>query len=257
LHESTIKALNNLNFTRATEIQCQIIPLAKKGIDILGTAKTGSGKSLAFLIPAVELLFRCGYTNSNGTGVIILTPTRELATQLYSVAKSLLMFNKKSIALIIGGSYRKKEAKNLQIGANLVIATPGRLLDHLKNTEDFNFQNLNLLVIDEADAILKIGFEDELKEILEILPKNRQTLLFSATLNKKVESLINLSLKDPKFVKIDNGNSATVKNLTQGYVVLNFDEKFLFLYSFIKNNQDKKVMVFFSTCSQVQVSLFF
>lgn len=250
-----MKSLNSQNFFIATEIQEKCIPLAMEGNDIMATAKTGSGKSLSFLIPAVELLFRTNFQQNQGTGVIVLTPTRELAMQLYDVTKDLFQFNKKSHAVIYGGNYRKKEAEKLQKGVNLLIATPGRLLDHLKNTENFNSKNLCLLIIDEADAILKIGFEEELKEILQILPIERQTMLFSATLTPKVENLISLSMTDPVFVSLEKSNdSATVKNLEQGYLLVKPEKKFATLYSYIKNNSDKKIMVFFSSCSEVRVS---
>lgn len=258
LTEPTLNSLHKKNYFIATEIQEKCLPLAMVGKDIMGTAKTGSGKSLAFLIPAVELLFRTSFSQSQGTGVIVLTPTRELAMQLYDVTKDLFQFNKKSHAVIYGGNYRKKEAQKLEKGVNLLIATPGRLLDHLKNTENFNYKNLSLLIIDEADAILKIGFEEELKEILTILPVDRQTMLFSATLTPKVENLISLSMTDPVFVSLESSNeSATVKNLEQGYVLAKPDKKFSLLYTYIKNNLDKKILIFFASCSEVRVILFF
>lgn len=256
LTEKTLTALNKNNFFISTEIQEKCIPLATEGHDIMGTAKTGSGKSLAFLIPAVELLLRTNFSQSQGTGVIVLTPTRELAMQLYDVSRDLLQ-NNKSVSVIYGGNYRKKEAAKLEKGVNLLIATPGRLLDHLKNTENFNFRNLCLLIIDEADAILKIGFEEELKEILEILPIERQTMLFSATLSKKVENLVSLSMSDPKYLSLENfkvNESATVKNLEQGYILVNPEKKFEVLYTYIKENYGKKkIMVFFASCAQVKV----
>ena len=151
---------------------------------------------------------------------------------------------------------------------NLLVATPGRLLDHLQNTKGFVFHNLISLVIDEADAILRIGFEEEMNEILRILPKDRQTVLFSATQTKKVDDLARLSLKSPIYIGVDDeANVATVENLEQGYVVLkkkifslNFkkvcegDKKFLLLYTFLQKNQNKKIMVFFSSCNSVKVS---
>jgi ATP-dependent RNA helicase DDX18/HAS1 len=254
LSKETIEALNKLNYKIATEIQSKVIPLGMRGKDIMGNAKTGSGKSLAFLIPAVELLFRTNFGRNQGTGVIILTPTRELANQLYDVTKDLLAFNKKTCSVIIGGNYRKGEEKKLEKGINLVIATPGRLLDHLKNSPNFNYKNLCMLIIDEADAILKIGFEEEMKEILSILPTERQTLLFSATLNPKVENLISLSMNNPKYISLES-KIATVSKLQQGYLMMEPDKKFLFLYTFIKKFEDKKIMIFFSTCHEVQVNL--
>lgn len=254
LTEYTLKALENKNYKTATEIQAKCIPLAMKGGDLMGTAKTGSGKSLAFLIPAVELLFRTDFSQSQGTGVVVITPTRELAIQLYEVALDLFSVKKKSCAMVIGGGYRKSEARKLEKGVNLLIATPGRLLDHLKNTEGFNYSNLCMLIIDEADAILKNGFEEEMKEILDILPDERQTLLFSATLSKKVEGLATLSLKNPEYLNANRSKeeSMIVNNLEHGYVIVDPDKKFLFLYTFIKKNLKKKIMIFFATCMEVQ-----
>lgn len=126
---------------------------------------------------------------------------------------------------MIGGANRKMEALKLQKGVNLLVATPGRLLDHLQNTKGFVYHNLLCLIIDEADAIMKIGFEEEMNEILRILPKDRQTVLFSATQTKKVDDLARLSLKSPIYIGVDDqANDATVQNLEQGYVVRFFKE---------------------------------
>jgi ATP-dependent RNA helicase DDX18/HAS1 len=129
--------------------------------------------------------------------------------------------------VVIGGAKRSSEAHMLQKGVNLLVATPGRLLDHLQNTKGFVFHNLQMLIIDEADAILKIGFEEEMNQIIKILPKNRVTLLFSATMTKKVEDLCRLSLKNPVLVEVaKEATSATVSNLEQGYVVIDPAKKF-------------------------------
>lgn len=147
------------------------------------------------------------------------------------------------------------EALKLQKGVNLLVATPGRLLDHLQNTKGFIFHNLISLIIDEADAILRIGFEEEMNEILRILPKDRQTVLFSATQTKKVDDLARLSLKSPIYIGVDDqALAATVENLEQGYVICEADKKFLLLYTFLQKHQNKKIMVFFSSCNSVKVS---
>ena len=198
----TVECLQKQGFIISTEVQEKVIPIAKKGKDIMCTAKTGSGKTLAFLIPALELLIKADFQQNQGVGVIVITPTRELALQIYDVAKELLFLAHKKCGVIIGGGYRKKEASKLIKGVNLLIATPGRLLDHLNNTEGFNCDNLCMLIIDEADAILKNGFEDELIQILKLIPKERQTMLFSATLTKKIENLGLLSLKNPIYIKL-------------------------------------------------------
>ena len=255
LTETTVNCLKKQGFIISTEVQEKVIPIAKKGKDIMCTAKTGSGKTLAFLIPAMEILIKTDFQQNQGVGVIIITPTRELALQIYDVAKELLFFAHKTCGVIIGGGYRKKEAKKLIRGVNLLIATPGRLLDHLNNTEGFKCNNLCLLVIDEADAILKNGFEDELIQILKILPKDKQTMLFSATLSKKIENLGLLSLNDPVYIKLKinpEGQNNNLQNLEQGYLILEGNLKFNFLYTFLKNNSSKKIMIFFNSCSEVQ-----
>lgn len=168
-----------------TEIQAQTIPHLLEGRDLVGAAKTGSGKTLAFLIPAVELMTKLKFLPRNGTGVIILSPTRELAMQTFGVARELMKHHYHTFGLLIGGTNRKAEAKKLGQGINLLICTPGRLLDHLQHTKEFMHKNLQCLIIDEADRCLDIGFEQDMKKIVKILPKRRQTMLFSATSTKK------------------------------------------------------------------------
>jgi ATP-dependent RNA helicase DDX18/HAS1 len=156
------------------------------GKDVLGAAKTGSGKTLAFLIPAIEILSALRFKPRNGTGVIVVSPTRELALQIFGVARELMKHHSQTYGIVIGGANRKAEAEKLSKGVNLLIATPGRLLDHLLNTP-FVFKNLKSLVIDEADRILEVGFEDEIRQIVKVLSNDdRQTMLFSATQTTKV-----------------------------------------------------------------------
>ena len=255
LTDITVDCLKKQGFIISTEVQEKVIPIAKKGKDIMCTAKTGSGKTLAFLIPAMEMLIRTDFQQNQGVGVIIITPTRELALQIFDVAKELLFPAHKKCGVIIGGGYRKKEAKKLNAGVNLLIATPGRLLDHLNNTEGFKYNNLCMLIIDEADAILKNGFEDELIQILKILPKERQTMLFSATLSKKIENLGLLSLINPKYIQLKinkEGTNNNLQNLDQGYLIIEGSKKFIFLYTFLKKNLNQKIMIFFNSCSEVQ-----
>ena len=252
LSEKTVTSLTESGFETATEVQAKCIPMAISGEDIIGAAKTGSGKSLAFLIPAVEILTKSDDKETKSTRVLVLTPTRELALQLFNLSRDLLRFHEAhTCALIMGGANRKVEAEKLRKGVSLIIATPGRLLDHLSNTRGFDFSKISLLVIDEADDILKIGFEKELKEIIRLIPKNRQTMLFSATLSPKVEDIITLSMKNYQYIGIKS-KEATVSTLEQGYVVVDPDKKFRFLYSFIRKNLNKKIMVFFSTIKAVE-----
>jgi ATP-dependent RNA helicase DDX18/HAS1 len=130
--ERTKNAINELGFSKMTEVQARTIPPLMAGRDVLGAAKTGSGKTLAFLIPAVEMLYRLKFKPRNGTGAIIVSPTRELALQIFGVAKELLKYHQLTFGIVIGGANRKAEADKLIKGVNLIVATPGRLLDHLQ-----------------------------------------------------------------------------------------------------------------------------
>ncbi len=206
LSENTTRALDEMGFKTMTPVQEKSIPPLLAGKDVLGAARTGSGKTLAFLIPAVELLHRmkfkprngefyvsfCGNRVSHymaGTGIIIVSPTRELALQIFGVARDLMAHHSQTFGIVMGGANRSAEADKLKKRVNLVVATPGRLLDHLQvcrpvvhfilyahsicrfqNTPGFVFRNLRGLVIDEADRILEVGFEEEMKKIIAILP---------------------------------------------------------------------------------------
>ncbi|CAG8515274.1 34762_t:CDS:2, partial [Racocetra persica] len=230
--ELTKKAIRDKGFTRMTEIQARAIPPLMAGHDVLGAAKTGSG-----------------------TGVIIISPTRELALQIFGVTKDLLKYHNQTFGIVMGGANRSAEAQKLEKGVNLLIATPGRLLDHLQNTKGFVYRNLKTLIIDEADRILEIGFENEMTQIIKILPKeNRQSMLFSATQTTKVEDLARISLRPgPLYINVDREKeTSTVDGLVQGYIVCDSDRRFLLLFTILKRNIKKKVIVFFSSCKSVK-----
>ncbi|XP_028915356.1 ATP-dependent RNA helicase DDX18 [Ornithorhynchus anatinus] len=252
--ENTLRGVADMGFANMTQIQHRSIRPLLQGRDILAAAKTGSGKTLAFLIPAVELIYKLKFMPRNGTGVVILSPTRELAMQTFGVLKELMTHHVHTYGLVMGGSNRSAEAQKLANGVNLVVATPGRLLDHMQNTPGFMFKNLQCLVIDEADRILEVGFEEEMKQIIKLLPRRRQTMLFSATQTRKVEDLAKISLKkEPLYVGVDDHKDvATVDGLEQGYVVCPSEKRFLLLFTFLKKNRKKKLMVFFSSCMSVK-----
>nr|CAD7201048.1 unnamed protein product [Timema douglasi] len=252
--EHTLKGVSDLGFTTMTEIQARSIPPLLEGRDLVGSAKTGSGKTLAFLIPAIELIYKLRFMPRNGTGCIIISPTRELSMQTFGVLKEMMKYHHHTYGLLMGGTNRQTEAQKLSKGINILVATPGRLLDHLQNTPDFIFKNLQCLIIDEADRILEIGFEEEIKQIINLLPKRRQTMLFSATSTSKTEGLLKLALKkEPVYVGVDDTkDKATVEGLEQGYVVCPSEKRFLLLFTFLKKNRKKKVMVFLSSCMSVK-----
>jgi len=256
LTEATQKAIREMGHETMTKIQSKAIPALLAGKDLIGAAPTGSGKSLAFLVPIVELLRKAKFHTRNGTGAMVLSPTRELAMQTYGVCKELLGDTSTlTYGLIMGGANRKTESERLKKGVNIVIATPGRLLDHLQNSPGFVTRNLLVFCMDEADRILEIGFEDDLRAIVKMLPKERQTMLFSATQTKQVEDLARLSInpKTALYVQVESSNKeATTENLEQGYVTCPSDKRFLLLFTFLKKNKNKKIMVFLSSCNSVK-----
>ena len=231
------------------------------GKDLVGMAKTGSGKTLAFLVPAIEMMRAVKWSQRSGTCCVVISPTRELSMQTYGVLRELAKSAEGNIThgLVIGGTNRKSEADRLAKGVGVIVATPGRLLDHLQNTKGFTYSNLQVLVIDEADRILDIGFEEDMKRICGLLPKERQTCLFSATMTSKVEDLARVSINDSAvYVNANSteddrgGEAVTASGIEQGYVTCPSDKRFVLLYTFLKKNRKKKIMVFFSSCNSVK-----
>lgn len=252
LSKPTHSGLKESQFTKLTTIQASGIPSALKGADILGAAKTGSGKTLTFLIPVLENLYRKRWTEYDGLGALILSPTRELAIQIFEVLRKVGRNHTFSAGLVIGGKSLQEERDRLG-RMNILVATPGRILQHLDQTAEFEIGNLHMLVLDEADRIMDMGFKETVDAIVEHLPKERQTLLFSATQTKRVSDLARLSLKEPEFVSAHEGaDSATPATLQQNYVVTPLSEKLDTLWSFIRANLKKKILVFLSSGKQVR-----
>ena len=210
------KGLTDVGFIKPTRIQAMTIPLALMGKDICGGAVTGSGKTAAFLIPVLErLLYRP--KSDPTTRVLILTPTRELAAQCYSVATKLAKYTDIAFCLCVGGIANQQQEAELRKRPDVVIATPGRLIDHVRNSASFGLDSIEILIMDEADRMLEEGFHDELQEIIKDCPRNRQTLLFSATMTDNVDTLISLSLNRPVRLFIDAKN-AVAHNLVQEFI---------------------------------------
>lgn len=252
LSKKTLLGLQEAQYRQPTEIQRQTLGFALLGKDVLGAAKTGSGKTLAFLIPVLECLYRQQWTSMDGLGALIISPTRELAYQTFEVLRKVGKNHEFSAGLVIGGKDLKLESEQIQ-HTNIVICTPGRLLQHMDQTVSFHASSLHMLVLDEADRILDMGFTETLNAIVENLPENRQTLLFSATQTKSVKDLARLSLKDPEYVWAhEKAKFSTPATLEQSYVVCELHQKVNMLYSFIRNHLKKKTIVFFACCKEVQ-----
>ena len=235
LSKATLNGLKEADFTEPTDIQRLSLWHSIVGKDVVGAAKTGSGKTLALIIPLLESLWRNRWTKFDGLGALIITPTRELAFQIFQVLNKVGAHHEFSAALLIGGTDVEFEKSRLA-AINIIICTPGRLLQHMDENEHFSCDNLQMLVIDEADRILDMGFRKQMDAIIENLPAHRQTLLFSATQTRKVEDLVRVSLHDPVFISAhENSLTATPDNLTQSYFVCEEEDKINMLWSFLRN----------------------
>ncbi|PMD13672.1 DEAD-domain-containing protein [Hyaloscypha hepaticicola] len=252
LSQTTASGLEASHFKTLTDIQSKALPLALKEKDILGAAKTGSGKTLAFLIPVLENLYRQKWTELDGLGALIISPTRELAIQIFEVLRKIGRYHTFSAGLVIGGRSLQEEKERLG-RMNILVCTPGRMLQHMDQTAAFEVDHLQMLVLDEADRIMDMGFQASVDAIIEHLPKQRQTMLFSATQTKKVSDLARLSLRDPEYVSVhEAAATATPTTLQQYYVLTPLPDKLDTLYSFIKSNLKSKIIVFMSSGKQVR-----
>eukprot|EP01039_Chlorochromonas_danica_P003908 gene3908-4271_t len=249
----TLQSLKEAKLEIATEIQAAAIPHALAGRDVLGAAKTGSGKTLAFVIPLLEKLFIERWSPEDGLGGLVITPTRELALQIFEVLRTVGKKHQFSAGLVTGGKKEFAEEQERIVRMNILISTPGRLLQHLEQTVGFDASHLLVLVLDEADRILDMGFRQQLDSILNYLPSHRQTMLFSATQTKSVKDLARLSLHDPEYLAVHaEEETVTPQQLIQNYVSVPLEKKLDTLYSFLKTHTKSKLIVFFSTCAQAR-----
>eukprot|EP00980_Cylindrotheca_fusiformis_P008221 scaffold1736_cov127-Cylindrotheca_fusiformis.AAC.35 len=263
LSQSTLQGLEFNAYTNMTAIQSASIPHALAGRDILGAAKTGSGKTLAFLVPLLEKLYRQGWTTQDGVGAIVLSPTRELAGQTFAVLRKIGKYHSFTVGLLMGGRNKNRREHNDFLAeqqsvprTNILICTPGRLLQHLEQTPYMSVDALQMLVLDEADRILDLGFREQLLRILDYLPGGeRQTLLFSATQTKDVKHLATLSInrKTVEYVGVHDQDTETTPNLlSQAYVLVPVEHKLNCVFSFLKSHLKSKTIVFLASCSQVR-----
>ena len=218
LSRPILRGLAAMGFSEPTPIQIKTIPVALLGKDVVGGAVTGSGKTAAFIIPILErLLYRPKKIPTSR--VAILMPTRELAVQCFNVAKKLASFTDVTFCQLVGGFSLREQESVLRQRPDVIIATPGRFIDHMRNSASFTVDTLEILVLDEADRMLEDGFADELNEILTTIPKSRQTMLFSATMTDRVDKLIRVGLNRPVRLMVD-ARKQTVGTLIQEFVRL-------------------------------------
>ncbi|KAI0094910.1 P-loop containing nucleoside triphosphate hydrolase protein [Irpex rosettiformis] len=248
LSRPLLKSISALGFSKPTPIQAATIPVALLGKDVVGNAVTGSGKTAAFIIPMVErLLYRERGKNAAATRCLVLVPTRELGMQCYEVGTKLAAFTDIRFCLIVGGLSLKAQEAALRTRPDVIIATPGRLIDHIRNTPSFTLDTLDILVLDEADRMLSDGFADELTEIVKSCPVSRQTMLFSATMTDSVDELVKMSLNKPVRLFVDPKRT-TARGLLQEFVRVRAGketERSALLAALCKRSFKSGVIIFF------------
>ncbi len=255
LSHYTLTALKRHGFTRMTAIQRLAIPHACARRDVLGAAKTGSGKTLAFLVPLLERLYHERWSAEAGLGALVVSPTRELAMQTFEVLRRVGEGHfALSAGLLTGG--KDFEEESAAVGAlSIIVATPGRLLQHLEQSVGLDATNLQVLVLDEADRLMDLGFSETVNAVLRYLPPppGRLTLLFSATQTRSVRDLARLSLADPQFVAVhEAAAAATPARLAQAYMVCPAPDKLNLIFSFLRSHVSAKVIVFVSSCKEAR-----
>jgi ATP-dependent RNA helicase DDX47/RRP3 len=237
-----------LGYKAPTPIQAESIPLALQGRDLIGLAETGSGKTAAFALPILQALL----DKPQPLFGLVMAPTRELAYQISQAFEALGSLISVRCAVIVGGMDMVPQAIALGKKPHIVVATPGRLLDHLENTKGFSLRSLKYLVMDEADRLLDLDFGPILDKILKVLPRERRTYLFSATMSSKVESLQRASLKDPLRVSISSNKYQTVSTLLQSYLFIPHPHKDVYLVYLLNEFAGQSAIVFTRTVNETQ-----
>ncbi|ADM12489.1 DEAD box ATP-dependent RNA helicase [Encephalitozoon intestinalis ATCC 50506] len=242
------KGLRESGFVDMKEIQQKVIPMALEGHDIIGSSQTGTGKTLAFLVPILQKLTDLQWSGGDGLGCVIITPTRELALQIFDVLSKVGKYTVLSTGLIMGGLETENESLRLS-NMNILVCTPGRFLQHLQENPYLNTGGIQILVLDEADKMIEMGFKETLEDILGYIPSKKQTLLFSAT--PKASTARILRLEDPKIVSMYK-EEGFPSQLHQYFYMMRMEDKVNYLHTFIGSNPGVKGIVFFSTCKEVK-----
>ena len=245
LPNSLVKSVNKQGYDKPTTIQSKSIPLILQGKDVLASAQTGTGKTAGFTLPMLQLLAKTGSDKNKSVKALVLTPTRELAAQVQQSVKDYGEFENLSSTVIFGGVSQKPQVTALKNGVDILIATPGRLMD-LNNQGLLSLKKVEILVLDEADRMLDMGFLRDIKKIISLIPKQRQTLLFSATFSKEIRNLSKEFLKNPISVESTPENT-TVDTIKQQVYRVAKAKKTNLLIHLIQNDDWKQVLVFTRT----------
>ncbi|XP_072934117.1 probable ATP-dependent RNA helicase DDX55 homolog [Epargyreus clarus] len=262
LSKPVLSCINKQGFKAMTPIQAAVIPLILTCKDVVAEAVTGSGKTLAFVVPMIEMLIKKEKDSplrKDFVYAVIISPTRELATQIYTVIEQFLKEPELShftVALLVGGRSVDSDVETIQKGAHIAVCTPGRLEDLLSERKQLNLagrlKELEILVLDEADRLLDLGFSATLTTILQYLPRQRRTGLFSATQTKELQDLVRAGLRNPVLISVkEKSTISTPIALENYYVIVEPQDKFLFLLNFIRNRKILKGLFFLPTCACV------
>ena len=245
LNSTFVKAIEEKGYSEPTPIQAKAIPEILKGKDILASAQTGTGKTAGFTLPLLQRLSKQKHHPSRSVRALILTPTRELASQVYENVREYSLFSDLKSTVIFGGVNQKPQVKKINKGIDVLVATPGRLLDLYRQKVLF-FDKIEVLVLDEADRMLDMGFHREISNIISLLPNVRQNLMFSATFSREIKSLAQGILNHP--VQIDvNPGKATVEAIIQCVFKVDRARKSELLIKLIIEGEWKQVLVFTRT----------
>lgn len=237
------RALTRLEYDEPSPIQAQVIPPALDGRDIIGQARTGTGKTAAFSIPILEMLDPI--RECKNPQALILVPTRELAEQVFQEMERLAHGCKTAITVLAGGKHMRKQMRQLEEGTQVVVGTPGRVYDHIQR-RTFLTKDLWCVVLDEADRMLDIGFRPAIEKILRTCPKDRQTLLLSATIAPDIQRLTNRYLEDPVHINCSN-EQVSVETIEQRYFTVKQQEKFPTLVKLLKREEPRQAIIFCRT----------
>ena len=243
------KAISRINYSKPTPIQEQCIPVVLSGRDVLASAQTGTGKTAAFCLPLLDLVAnkpKNKHKRNISPDVLILSPTRELATQIEQELKRFSHFMDTNIVAVVGGVSYKLQNKLLKSNVNFLVATPGRLMDLVRQRK-INLNHIDALVIDEADRMLDMGFIPDIKKIFESTSQDQQVLMFTATLNKQIEKIAQQFLKDPQRIAIEQENKSN-KNIQQiAYPVADYNQKKLVLVDVLNEADLNQAIIFTAT----------
>jgi ATP-dependent RNA helicase RhlE len=236
--------LEQLGFKKPTDIQFRAIPSILKGEDVLAIAQTGTGKTAAFAIPIIDYLLK-GKSNAYAIRCLVMVPTRELAVQIGEVFEKLAENTHLKVLCIYGGTEQDSQIKALKNGVDILIATPGRMFD-LRSQGYIEFRQTEILVLDEADQMLALGFIKDIRDIIRYLPRERQTLFFSATINEEIKKLAYSIVKNAIRIQISPKDPVS-KNVHHQVAFIEMDDKRFFLERLIKQNEGNKFLVFVRT----------